>query len=221
MDSPSSSEARLRTQALVLFALAWRLTDWWRAAKKPTLLLPDFMQPPSEGVVVAGTVAVAGTEGGTSGAVELELEAATRVDRLLVRCPSLHARYLPSLLWQNAHLQLLPFMLGCYLQEHWLQPFRWVSEHATLSDGEVVALDWVGGVPAADASSETPVLMLHHGAGGRSTDLPGQTYVREALRRGWLVCALNRRGHKPGLPLTRERWNFFVSLLNIALVLDF
>jgi hypothetical protein len=88
MDSPSSSEARLRTQALVLFALAWRLTDWWRAAKKPTLLLPDFMQPPSEGV--AGTEG--GTEGGTSGAVELELEAATRVDRLLVRCPSLHAR---------------------------------------------------------------------------------------------------------------------------------
>jgi hypothetical protein len=49
------------------------------------------------------------------------------------------------------------------------------------------------------------------GAGGRSSDLPGQTYVREALRRGWLVCALNRRGHKPGLSLSRERWNFFVS----------
>lgn len=133
-----------------------------------------------------------------------------RIDHLLAKCPSLHAVYYPSFLWINPHLQLIPFMLNCHIQEYYLRPFEWMSELATLADGEVVALDWVGRVPTADSRASTPVLMLHHGAGGRSTDLPGQTYVREALRRGWLVCALNRRGHKPGLSLTRERWNFFV-----------
>jgi predicted alpha/beta-fold hydrolase len=130
---------------------------------------------------------------------------------LLERCPSLHAVYYPSFLWLNAHLQLVPFMLNCHLQEHYLRPFAWVTELASLDDGEQVALDWVGQVPSVDEVVRTPILMLHHGAGGRSSDLPGQTYVRAALRRGWLVCALNRRGHKPGLPLRRRRWNFFVS----------
>lgn len=109
----------------------------------------------------------------------------------------------------NNHLQLVVFMLNCYLQESVFRPFKWVTELATLSDGETVALDWVGEIPNEDLLADTPVLMLHHGAGGRSTDLPGQAYVRDALQRGWLVCALNRRGHKPGVSFKKDRWNFF------------
>ena len=180
----------VEVEAIALFIFSWRLSIWYKAAKKPVVLISKSITDHETG----------------------SPPFANRIDHIVAKCPSLHSVYYPSFLFLNAHLQLVQFMINCHLQEHYLRPFKWVTELATMPDGEELALDWVSQVPAADALSATPVLMLHHGAGGRSSDLPGQSYVREALRRGWLVCALNRRGHKPGMPLSRERWNFFVSL---------
>lgn len=177
-------------ESVCFFLFSWRLATWYKAAKKPVLLIP-------EGISKLGET----------------ISSPNRIDIILARCPSLHSVYYPSFCFMNPHLQMVQFMLNCHLQEHYLRPFTWVTELVTLSDGEQVALDWAGEIPSADPHSCTPVLMLHHGAGGRSSDLPGQTYIREALQRGWLVCALNRRGHKPGLPLSRSRWNFFVRLV--------
>ena len=143
-----------------------------------------------------------------------------KVGDILANCPSLKSVYYPSFFFLNAHLQLIAFVVNCYLQEYFFQPYNWVTEVATLSDNEKIALDWVEAVPCDDPEDTTPIIMFHHGAGGRSTDLPGQSYIREALARGWHVCALNRRGHKPGIPLSRERWNFFGSTEDLRYVIQ-
>ena len=159
--------AELSFEAIFLFVFSWRLGIWYKAAKKPDVLISTCMI----------------TEGSTS--------FPNRIDRIVAKCPSLHSVYYPSFLFLNAHFQLLSFIVNCHIQEYYLVPYVWVTEVTTLDDGKEIALDWIGEIPTADARSETPILMLHHGAGGRSTDLPGQTYVREALQRGIIGKAIH------------------------------
>ena len=130
---------------IVLFVFSWRICIWYKAAKKPEILISKSITEDASGATAFPN----------------------RIDHILAKCPSLHAVYYPSFLFLNAHLQLVQFMLNCHLQEHYLRPFLWVTELATLKDGEEVALDWVGQVPSADELSITPVLMLHHGMSER------------------------------------------------------
>jgi predicted alpha/beta-fold hydrolase len=129
---------------------------------------------------------------------------------LLDRCPSLHRVFWPSPYCWNEHLQLILFVINPFRFV-----FQWNREWVTLDDGEQVALDWL--FPDASqhldgrlrpSNEATPILVLHHGSTCNSHDLPGQSYIKPALQRGWLVCALNRRGHGGAL-LTRPKLNFF------------
>jgi len=129
------------------------------------------------------------------------------LEEIISECPSLHRAYFPSLFFHNGHLQLIPFMItGLY---HLLvnPPFQWVMEEAILEDGEIVNLAWVGEIPTFSETDEAPILMMHHGAFCDSGDIPGQSYIGEALKRGWKVCVWNRRGHLR--KLTTPKWNFF------------
>jgi len=132
---------------------------------------------------------------------------------LMNECPALSSLYWPPPYLWDADAQLIPYTLMGWWKKRY-PTSKWHRQMIELTDGEVLALDWVvsapdmsaNGLPRSD-TEETPILMLHHGAFCDSSDMPGQDYVQEALRRGWFVCALNRRGHAG--PLTRPKWNFF------------
>jgi hypothetical protein len=180
MDSGSSSQKDIA--ALVLFTASIYACFYSKVVKKP--------------VVIPGNEHIA---------------------KIMDMCPSLHKTFWPTPYCWNAHLQFVPFVLFGAWDKYIFPPFRWYRQMLTLDDGEQVALDWVvpsdinaiiprDGLPC-DTNSTIPVLMLHHGAMCDSSDLPGQSYIRPALERGWFVCALNRRGHTT--PLTKPKWNFF------------
>eukprot|EP01032_Pedospumella_encystans_P021384 gene21384-24258_t len=135
------------------------------------------------------------------------------IKELMKQVPALNSVYFPPPYLWHADFQLIPYTLKGMWYKHYPNS-KWYRQMVRLTDGEEIALDWVvsssgmavDGLPS-DPEDETPVLMLHHGAFCNSADMPGQDYVQEALRRGWFVCALNRRGHAG--PLTRPKWNFF------------
>lgn len=138
-----------------------------------------------------------------------------QIRKITDKCPSLDSLYWPSPLCWNAHTQFVPFML-CGLRDKIFPPFKWQREIILLPDGEEVSLDWVTGIPSSDATNDTPVLVLHHGAFCDSSDMPGQYYIQPALDRGWHVCALNRRGHHGSL--TVPKWNFFGCVKDVNVV---
>mmetsp|Transcript_8179 Transcript_8179/g.13592 ORF Transcript_8179/g.13592 Transcript_8179/m.13592 type:complete len:477 (+) Transcript_8179:46-1476(+) len=137
---------------------------------------------------------------------------------ILDKCPSLQTYFWPTPYCWNAHFQFVPFILRGLWDKYVAPPFEYVREAVELEDGEQIHLDWVvscpemricGGVPDDKTCMDaTPILVLHHGAMCDHADLPGQDYIAPALRRGWYVCVLTRRGHA-GLKLTRPKWNFF------------
>ena len=138
--------------------------------------------------------------------------------RLLERCKTtLQAIFYPCPYVWNRHLVLLPFMLKGYFTKTIRPAVRWERELITLEDGEIVTLDWAvssGGQLYSEGTREsdedTPIVMIHHGAYCNSKDLPGQDYIHTAFERGWIVCALNRRGHGGSdAPMTKGKWNFF------------
>jgi predicted alpha/beta-fold hydrolase len=135
------------------------------------------------------------------------------IKELMNSCPSLQKFYWPPPHFWNAHAQFVPYMLRGYINKVYPR-FKWFREQVVLPDGELMALDWVISTPEmgfrglpVDSVSETPILMIHHGAMCDSSDMPGQDYIEPALKRGWFVCVLNRRGH--GDFLRRPKWNFF------------
>lgn len=135
------------------------------------------------------------------------------IQQLIDNIPALNSLYFPPPYLWHADAQLIPYSLKGLYYKHYPNS-KWYRQMVRLTDGEEIALDWVvstssmaaDGLPS-HSDDDTPVLMLHHGAFCDSADMPGQDYVQEALRRGWFVCALNRRGHAG--PLTRPKWNFF------------
>lgn len=134
-------------------------------------------------------------------------------NKIVENCPSLNSIYWPSPWCWNAHLQFVPFVIRGLVDRYLYPPFSWISEEIQLVDGEFVILDWIARAPhvtdglVASKKDTTPIVMIHHGAMCDSRDLPGQGYIQQALDRGWIVCALNRRGHAKNL--TMGKWNFF------------
>jgi predicted alpha/beta-fold hydrolase len=157
-----------------------------------------------------------------------------RLESVIAKCPTIHETFWTPILFHNPHLQLIPYMIRNYFQKEYALPVKYISQDFTLEDGQVITLDWAlpptrapsgaGAVQMApnitDANSNDPctVLMLHHGAYGRSNDMPGFTYVQEALNRGWLVLVVNRRGHRGRL--TRPKFNFFGSTQDVRFIVE-
>lgn len=145
-----------------------------------------------------------------------------KVRNLMDKCPTLKNLYWPPPYCWDAHLQFIPFVI----RGEWCRRFpssKWYRQFVRLEDGEEVALDWVVsaknmehiGLPC-DEADDTPVLMLHHGAFCDSSDMPGQDYISDAIKRGWFVCVLNRRGHAG--PLKQAKWNFFGCVKDVHCV---
>jgi len=139
---------------------------------------------------------------------------------IVEQCKKLTSVYYPAPFW-NRHLVFIPFMIKGWYTKCVNPPYEWSRELIDLPDGEMIALDWVKGATDRMNSSDedTPIVMLHHGAFCDSKDLPGQDYILEALSRGWLVCALNRRSHG-GRTLKVPKWNFFGSTEDVAYVVE-
>ena len=148
-------------------------------------------------------------------------------EKLLSKCPSLCQLYWPSIVFNDAHLIFIPFIIQGLLYKFFI-PFKYVSCIVVAKDGEELQVDFIcpndeyalqefvshpvyDGYFALkqDLVKSTTIVVLHHGAMCDSRDLPGQGYIRQAHSRNWLVCCLNRRGHVR--PLTCPRWNFFGS----------
>jgi len=149
----------------------------------------------------------------------------SRIERIIAECSLLHKTFWVPFFFHNPHLQLIPYMLKNLLQKLYAPPVTYLSQRFKLQDGEVLTLDWVGAnlaaVPSStDATAKEPctVLLLHHGAYGRSNDLPGFSYIEEATRRGWLVLAVNRRGHRGRL--TQPNFNFFGNTSDVRYIVE-
>lgn len=141
-----------------------------------------------------------------------------RIEEIIDNCQSLHRNYFPSFIFTNCHLQMIPFILNNSFQKKYFKPFNWISEKVELIDNEIIILDWANTIPDYNVDDESPILLINHGAGGTSRDFPGQTYVDKALKNGWRVCVLNRRGHCGRL--TKGKFNFFGSCDDLELVID-
>jgi len=125
---------------------------------------------------------------------------------LIRQCPTINKAFAPPLFFHNCHLQLVAF----YIQCQWnaiFPPCQWISEYVTLPDGETIILDWANSIPSHNENDTTPILIINPGSCGTNRDIPGQTYIGPALRRGWNVCVFNRRGH--GKNLLLPKFNFF------------
>ena len=146
---------------------------------------------------------------------------------LVRRCKAVEQGYWPSLLSLWSPLELIPFMLfnsrGCKAANR----LPHVIEEVEMEDGEVLQIVWwknealAGrGVPSYCDKTSTPIVMLHHGAMCNAFDLPGQGYVKAALERGWIVCALNRRGHTKR-QLKVPKFQFFGSTSDVRAIVEF
>lgn len=76
----------------------------------------------------------------------------------------------------------------------------------TEDDGQTLVLDWMG---VREPATVKVIFFLIHGMGGNSQS----PYIRiwndilashGAQQRGWMAVAMNRRGHLPGFPLTKD-----------------
>ena len=150
----------------------------------------------------------------------------SRVATIIEQCPSLHKTFWTPFVFCNPHIQLIPYMIRNLIQKN-MPPVKYASQRFQMEDGEELTLDWAvshsssANVPnAADENARLPcnVLLLHHGAYGRSNDNPGYSYISEALDRGWLVMVINRRGHRG--KLTRPSWNFFGSTSDVRHIVE-
>lgn len=138
------------------------------------------------------------------------------IHRVLERCPSLSSAFYPPLAFYGGLTQLIPFLLESWWRKYYSPPCAWHEELAELEDGEFISLGWANGVPVRSDTDSSPFLIIHHGASGTTADFPNQTYVLEALRRGWSVCVFNRRGHSRAL--SRPKWSFFGSTADVRWV---
>eukprot|EP00475_Leptophrys_vorax_P001095 TRINITY_DN10570_c0_g2_i1.p1 TRINITY_DN10570_c0_g2~~TRINITY_DN10570_c0_g2_i1.p1 ORF type:complete len:478 (+),score=111.64 TRINITY_DN10570_c0_g2_i1:36-1469(+) len=101
--------------------------------------------------------------------------------------------------------QILLFALKCMFWNKSLEPqIRKVlkCEHFTLSDGEVVALDWFA---HPDCDETTPLIALLPGVTGGTYDFVD--FILEITAKPeFALVILNRRGHR-GMPLTRPHFS--------------
>jgi len=146
-----------------------------------------------------------------------------RIAKIITECTLLHKTFWVPLFFHNAHLQLIPYMIRNYLQKSFAPPVTFQTQKFKLQDGEELTLDWAGvvAVPSrADAAAKEActVLLLHHGAYGRSNDLPGYSYIEEAISRGWLVMVVNRRGHRGRI--SKPNFNFFGSTSDVRYIVE-
>jgi hypothetical protein len=128
------------------------------------------------------------------------------ISKIIAACPTLHRCYLPPFFFSNCHLQFVPFTLTSWWDIAY-PPFKWHSEIMQFDDGGDLVLDWACEIPQYSSSDTAPILLINHGAFCNTNDLPGQWYIGPALRRGWNVCVMNRRGHKG--KLSSAKFNFF------------
>lgn len=139
-------------------------------------------------------------------------------ERLVSKCPALSSVYYPFVLYDR-HVQIAILLLKQYLY-HYFRKVKLESEICSLLDGEQVILDWaVSKDPFAESGlisslSDTPILMIHHGAMGRSSE--HVLWVAEAHKRGWIVCFLNRRGHRR--VITKPKYNFFGTAADVKYI---
>lgn len=154
-----------------------------------------------------------------------------KIAKILSKCAKLNELYIPHILY-NRHLTLLAYSLQGYYYKSIRRPYLYHSEHIKTPDNEVLLVDWVVGrnnkynidvkdklineIMSHDHSSNQPIVIMHHGAYCNSSDLPGQDYIESALARGWLLCTLNRRGHKK--KLEQNQFNFFGKTDDIRVV---
>lgn len=150
--------------------------------------------------------------------VRVVVNADSKYASLIKQCKSAES-YWPSILGINSFLELLPFMWIGSIKANRLDC---AAEDVEMSDGEVVQVVWYQckSTPSFDQDSEVPIVMLHHGLLCRSADLPGQGYIQQGLSKGWMVCALNRRGHVPHRPLTKPTFHIFGSTNDVRQVVE-
>lgn len=135
---------------------------------------------------------------------------------VIEQCPALRAPLYPPMMFYGGYTQLIPFLIESWWRERYAPPCVWHEELVELEDGEFISLGWSNGVPETSDTDDSPFLVIHHGASGTTTDFPNQTYVQEALGRGWTVCVFNRRGHLK--PLSKPKWSFFGSTADVRRV---
>ena len=135
---------------------------------------------------------------------------------ILSNISALKRPLIPPVFFYSGYMQLIPFLLESWWHEAWAPPCLWCEELARLEDGELISLGWANAIPETSETDTTPFLIIHHGASGTTTDFPNQTYVTEAIRRGWTVCVFNRRGHSR--KLTMPKFSFFGSTSDVRWV---
>ena len=180
-----------------LFYLVVRLSRWWRSTSIPKIIVPPIPEQNDEELTTINKI--------------------QNVHSIIAACPTLHRLYYPPLIFMSSHAQLIPLFVISWL-ERMFPPCTWITELAELSDGEFIHLDWANSIIESNTVDNTPILMIHHGANGNTRDLPGQTYVGEALKRGWHVCVFNRRGHNKAL--SKANFNFFGSTSDIRQIIQ-
>jgi len=125
------------------------------------------------------------------------------VEQILAGCPSLGRRFWPTPWCFNRHLQVA---LLSYREEHQPPLSFDRTDRLHLADGGIVSVEWLGLTRCTEAA---PVVVVLPTLCGDGHSLRG--FAREmAVRLGWCVAILNRRGHAD-LPLTTPRFNMFGS----------
>ena len=149
----------------------------------------------------------------------------TKHGALVRKCRSVEQGYWPSIFSLHSGLELLPFVLAGRASAK--NPVPHSVEEVELEDGEILQIVWFRSptekgtsLPSYCDKTQTPIVMIHHGAMCDALDLPGQGYVKEALAKGWIVCALNRRGHT-GRPLKVPKFQFFGSTADVRAIVEF
>ena len=142
---------------------------------------------------------------------------------LVKKCKTLNTYYYPFYFAFGKNSQLILSLIYNYYQRQ-MNIIKWTAETFVMRDGQEITVDWAFN-PHINSESgliksvkDTPILIIQHGGMCYSKNLPGQGWVHEAHKKGWIVCCQHRRGtHKN---LTIPKINIFGSTDDIKFFIE-
>jgi len=144
-------------------------------------------------------------------------------EALVKRCPTLNNFYYPFFFTWGRN-SLLAISALYFEFQRYMEVVKWTTETFAMEDGQEITVDWAVS-PCINAESglneslsNTPILIIQHGGMCYSKNLPGQGWVHEAHKKGWIVCCQHRRWTKCSLSIPKI--NIFGSSSDIKFFLE-
>jgi len=187
--------------------------------KKPSKTVPSKISPARRWLAAS-----------TFGKVRVHLGTGTDLRRVFDHMPTAHRAPRPPIWAYGRHIQFIPWIIYNTLSSA-VVPLRYQTQTLRVTgledkskpesktnkrnmDDDVVINYFPPLEQRAEVANDecmlpldAPAILIDGGLTCTAQDVPGSSFLRLAVTRGFRVVVLERRGH--ALPLTKPRWNLF------------